>query len=209
MSTTGYTSSIAQYVTDVRTFFGDNNALTGLNAFADRSGGNLSRPFFPDGVDANAHGPLSKPFLAASNNWNPFSDGLQLDLVLDALVAHLANGTNAARCTAFGSGNTPLNNGIEIFPGSVPIYRNGILIGGVGVSGDGVDQDDMVSFLGLYRASIALGDNDGIGDGAIIGNAPKAIRADNLSSGGQFLRFIQCPQNPFLNSNVTNACNGL
>ncbi|MGD8514622.1 MAG: heme-binding protein, partial [Granulosicoccaceae bacterium] len=36
----GYTSSIAQYVTDVRAFVNDNNALTGTHAFADRSGGN-------------------------------------------------------------------------------------------------------------------------------------------------------------------------
>ncbi len=38
-------------------------------------------------------------------------------------------------------------NGIVFFPGSTPLYRDGQLIGGLGVSGDGVDQDDVVTFL--------------------------------------------------------------
>ena len=38
-----------QFVDHVRSFLNDPNALTGQFAFADRSGGNLSRPFFPDG----------------------------------------------------------------------------------------------------------------------------------------------------------------
>jgi hypothetical protein len=47
--------------------------------------------------------------------------------------------------------NTGLNvlrDGICIFPGGVPIYKNGILVGGLGVSGDGVDQDDVIVFNG-------------------------------------------------------------
>jgi uncharacterized protein GlcG (DUF336 family) len=39
-------------------------------------------------------------------------------------------------------------NGVVFFPGSTPLYRNGALIGGFGVSGDGVDQDDMVTYVG-------------------------------------------------------------
>lgn len=42
----------------------------------------------------------------------------------------------------------PVKDGITIFPGGVPLYRNGRLIGAVGVSGDGVDQDDLVAFGG-------------------------------------------------------------
>jgi len=205
---TPYTSSIAEYVTDVRTFFNDPNALTGANAFADRSGGNLSRPFYPDGIRDMPNGPLSKPFRDPVDGWSPFSTGLQLDLVLDQVVAHLATGANPAVCTSFGSGNTPVSNGLQIFPGSVPIYRNGVLIGGVGVSGDGVDQDDMISFLGLNNASLELGNNNGIGDGPIVGNAPKAIRADTLAPQGFGLRYVQCPQNPFIGSDEANPCNG-
>ena len=42
----------------------------------------------------------------------------------------------------------PLNqDGIVFFPGSSPLYKFGNqLVGGVGISGDGVDQDDVVTF---------------------------------------------------------------
>ncbi len=37
-------------------------------------------------------------------------------------------------------------NGIVTFPGGLPLYKNGVLVGGVGVSGDAVDQDEAVAF---------------------------------------------------------------
>jgi hypothetical protein len=39
-------------------------------------------------------------------------------------------------------------NGIVFFPGSTPLYVGANLQGGFGVSGDGVDQDDVVTFSG-------------------------------------------------------------
>jgi uncharacterized protein GlcG (DUF336 family) len=42
----------------------------------------------------------------------------------------------------------PLRDGITIFPGGVPLYKNGVFVGAVGVSGDGVDQDDIIAFTG-------------------------------------------------------------
>lgn len=48
-------------------------------------------------------------------------------------------------------GDQPPNqyqSGIVFFPGSVPLYKNGQLVGGLGVSGDGVDQDDFVTAAG-------------------------------------------------------------
>ena len=69
------------------------------------------------------------------------------------------------------AGGAPqLANGIQIFPGSVPIFRGETLVGGIGVSGDGVDQDDMISFL--HRAGLRL-------DKAL-NNAPPRIRADQI-----------------------------
>jgi len=95
----------------------------------------------------------------------------------------------------------------------VPIYRNGVLVGGIGVSGDGIEQDDMISFLGTNRASLALG-GDGIGDAGDmnIGNAAIANRADQIATGqlaANRLRYIQCPQNPFIGSGANMVCDGL
>ena len=102
-------------------------------------------------------------------------------------------------CT--GPGTDPrIANGIQIFPGSAPIYRGDTLVGGIGVSGDGVDQDDMVAFLGLHNAGVELG--------GAIGNAPAARRADTLSPHGVRLRYVQCPQAPFVDSTQTNVCEG-
>jgi hypothetical protein len=97
-----------------------------------------------------------------------------------------------------------LENGIQIFPGSVPIYRGNRLIGGIGVSGDGIDQDDMISFLGLHNAGVRIGG---------IGNAPKDIRADtivvDLGNANVRLRYVSCPFAPFLDTDQQNVCEGL
>ena len=206
----GTTIVIGDYVTAARSFLGSPTALAdGAFAFADRSGGNLSRPFFPDGINGNVNGPFSKPY----SNWSPFSTGLQLDLAYNQLVAHvvhvLSGGGSAdtdQNCTGASPGGIPdpgtigqLANGLQIFPGSVPIYRGSTLVGGIGVSGDGVDQDDMVAFLGLHEAGQALG---------TIGNAPPSMRADQLKPQGTRLRYIQCPQSPYLDSDAAQVCDG-
>jgi uncharacterized protein GlcG (DUF336 family) len=41
-----------------------------------------------------------------------------------------------------------LQNGLQTFPGGVPLYKNGKLVGAIGVSGDGVDQDDDAAEMG-------------------------------------------------------------
>jgi uncharacterized protein GlcG (DUF336 family) len=45
-------------------------------------------------------------------------------------------------CTQSSQPANPNQNGVVSFPGSVPLYKNGVLVGGLGISGDGVDQDD-------------------------------------------------------------------
>ena len=189
--------TLSDRVTTVRNFLGDPNALTGTKAFADRSGGNLARPFFPDGVSSTSPGPLSNPFA----QWSPFATGLQLELVFEELGEALfsAGGPNAS-CGAISTLGARVGNGIQIFPGSVPIYRGSTLVGGIGVSGDGIDQDDMISFLGLHNAGVILGTG--------VGNAPAGIRADTITVSGVNLRYIQCPQAPFLNSSQQNVCQG-
>src|SRR6266516_4193574 len=46
------------------------------------------------------------------------------------------------------TGSPEFRNGLITFPGGVPLYKGGKLVGGVGVSGDGVDQDEAVAFGG-------------------------------------------------------------
>ena len=200
---------LSQYVTAVRSFLGLPNALAdGAVAFSDRAGGNLSRPFFPDGVTGNPSGPLSKP----QGQWSPFSTGLQLDLVYNALVQHVGFVAGAvgvdvpANCTGIdGFDNNfalagvigQLANGTQIFPGSVPIFRGAQLIGGIGVSGDGVDQDDMIAFLGVHEAAQA---------GGTYGNAAPNMRADTLVPQGTRLRYVNCPVTPYLNSDDQDVC---
>ncbi|MBV1918864.1 MAG: heme-binding protein [Sphingomonadaceae bacterium] len=202
-------ADVTGFVGKVRTFLDDPAALTGAFAFADRSGGNLSRPYFPDGEVGSPNGPLSRPIA----QFNPFSTGLQSALVLQNLAEHLAfvSGASATdtprRCSFIpdaAPGQNRLQNGIQIFPGSVPVYRGNELVGGIGVSGDGIDQDDMISFLGLHKAGEQVGG---------IGNAPAQIRADRITVNvaGRIvrLRYVNCPFAPFLDSNEQNVCEGL
>ena len=199
----------APYVQAIRNFLNDPNALTGTVAFADRSGGNLARPYFPDGEVGRPHGPISQPI----DEFSPFNNGLQLDFVIGNIGAHVAfvgdpiAADTPQRCTTLpdaAPGQNRLENGIQIFPGSVPIYRGNQLIGGIGVSGDGIDQDDMISFLGLHNAGQRVGG---------IGNAPTSIRADNvvvdLGDANVRLRYINCPFAPFLDTDDQNVCQGL
>lgn len=207
--------SPGSYVGAFQAFVGNTAALTdGQIAYSDRAIGNLSRPFYPDGINDTPPGPLSKP----RGQWSIFSTGLQLDVSINAVLQHVLATAGAglpdvaAGCTGVDlnsnlSGATRVNtdvrlgNGLQIFPGSVPIYRGGVLVGALGVSGDGVDQDDMIAFLGLSHASTALG--------GAVGNAPANRRADTLTPQSTRLLYVQCPQSPFLNSNAENVCQGL
>ncbi len=206
---------LGQYVTAAQSFLSRPTALSdGAIAFSDRAIGNLSRPFFPDGIDGTPNGPFSKP----PGHWSIFSDGMQLDVSLNAILQHVlyvaSNGTLVSDVVPGCAGvSLPDNlqasqtvsakvlaNGLQIFPGSVPIYRGSTLVGAIGVSGDGVDQDDMVAFLGLHRAIAAL--NTGVSQ------APAAIRADTLTPKGTRLVYVQCPQAPFTDSTQENVCAG-
>jgi hypothetical protein len=92
---------------------------------------------------------------------------------------------------------------MQIFSGGVPIYRGGALVGAIGVSGDGIDQDDMISFLGANNGGLKVGS---------IGNAAPAMRADTLVfnvGAGVRLRYVNCPFAPFLDTNQQNVCQGL
>jgi uncharacterized protein GlcG (DUF336 family) len=193
---------VSAYVASARAFFGDPSALTGQFAFSDRANGNLSRPYFPDGELGRPPGPFSRPIA----EFNPFSTGLQSALIETAVKTHVGFILGAPADVPQSCTQNPdpqrLANGIQIFPGSVPIYRGETLIGGIGVSGDGIDQDDMISFLGLHNGGVRTG---------TIGNAPVDRRADRIVipvGAGVRLRYVNCPFNPFVGSNDQNVCQG-
>jgi uncharacterized protein GlcG (DUF336 family) len=149
----------------------DGLRLDGSIAFSDRANGFLHRPFFPDGINDTAAGPFS----TAIADWSPFNVGLQLDLIKTNFLASVVG--PAVPCTSIPA----LPNGIQIFPGSVPLYKNGVLVGGIGISGDGVDQDDLIAAAGANGFS-----------------PPVAIRADQFFVRGVRLPFLKFPRSPNL-----------
>jgi len=202
------TAGFGMMVQRTRTFFGDPTALTGAIAFSNRAQGLIERPYYPDGEVGRPPGPLAENI----EDFNPFATGLQVNLVAGNILQHAgfilgANPDTPQSCSALPTTTGTINrisNGIQIFPGGSPLYRNGVLVGGIGVSGDGIDQDDMISFLGGAN-------NGGARAGNGLGNAPKAIRADTVIPPGTNtrLRYVNCPFAPFLDTAQQNACEGL
>ncbi|PYU75635.1 MAG: hypothetical protein DMG49_02790 [Acidobacteria bacterium] len=75
-----------------------------------------AQPLYPPGIDGSNAGPFFNSYTADLTN---------------------------SRTQGFRSGTANSNkSGIVFFPGNVGLFRNGTLVGGLGLSGDGVDQDD-------------------------------------------------------------------
>jgi uncharacterized protein GlcG (DUF336 family) len=112
-----------------------------------------SQPFFPPGIDGSPAGPFFNLYL--QDVANPCTQGMQ------------AGPANVNK------------SGIVFFPGSAGLYRNGVLVGGLGVSGDGVDEDDYVTNGGTQGFE-----------------APTNIRADQILINGVRLPYFKFPRNP-------------
>jgi uncharacterized protein GlcG (DUF336 family) len=112
-----------------------------------------AQPLYPPGID----GPSAGPFF-------------------NLYTMDLAN-----PCTQGFQGGPPNTNksGIVFFPGSAGLFRNGALVGGLGVSGDGVDQDDYVTSGGTKGFE-----------------APTNIRADQILDQGVRLPYFKFPRTP-------------
>ena len=131
----------------------DLNGVPMGTAVTNRTIGFGAQPLYPPGID--------------SSNAGPFFNLYTMDL--------------ANPCTqGFQSGPSNSNkSGIVFFPGSAGLFRNGALAGGLGVSGDGVDQDDYVTSGGTKGFE-----------------APTNIRADQIMDEGVRLPYFKFPRNP-------------
>jgi uncharacterized protein GlcG (DUF336 family) len=112
-----------------------------------------AQPLYPPGIDGSNPGPFFN--LYTQDVKFPCTQGMQA-----------------------GPANV-LKSGIVFFPGSAGLYRNGVLVGGLGVSGDGVDQDDYVTSGGTKGFE-----------------APASIRADQIMDQGVRLPYFKFPRNP-------------
>ena len=110
-------------------------------------------PLFPPGINNTAPGPFFRNFV--QDVATPCSQGLDPN--------NLAN-----------------QSGIVFFPGSLALYRGGQIVGGLGVSGDGVEQDDLVTAAGVTPDFVP----------------PVGIRADQVFIGGVRLPLFKFPRNP-------------
>jgi uncharacterized protein GlcG (DUF336 family) len=136
-------------------------------AFSSRTVGFLAQSTYPPGIGHTASGLFF---------------GLQERFSIITPTSILA--TNPVNGAVFLTSTSPdpnLPNGITIFPGGFPLYRDGVLVGAIGVSGDGVDQDDLIA-----------------ASGAALFPAPAAIRADRLQYQGARLPYAKFPRNPEL-----------
>lgn len=94
-------------------------------AISNRTIGFGAQPFYPPGIDSNVFDPEEGPWYRS------------------LFVRDLEN-----VCTQGDQLANPNQNGVVFFAGSSPLYRNRELIGGLGVSGDGIEQDDYVTYFG-------------------------------------------------------------
>ena len=121
-------------------------------AVTNRTIGFGAQPLFPSGIDGTGPGPFFPLYLFDTAN----------------------------PCTQGSDTFNPQNqSGVVFFPGSLPLYKNGVLVGGLGVSGDGVDEDDYVTYGGATGFL-----------------PPQSIDADNVVINGVRMPFLKFPRNP-------------
>jgi Haem-degrading len=120
-----------------------------------------------------------KPTISAIGNGCalPFSGVEPNCRKTNSLLMSLLVGSLTRVCPAVGLAS--LANGLQIFPGSVPLYKNGKLVGAIGISGDGVDQDDIIAAMGSTGFE-----------------APEGLRTDQVFVRGTRLPYVKFPRNP-------------
>lgn len=135
-------------------------------AITSRSIGFGGQPLFPPGIDQQ----------------RPATPGPWFNLFLYDTLNPCTEGPGPSRG---GNRNFLNQNGITWFAGSAPLYKQGRLVGGLGVSGDGTEQNDLVTAAGAAGFE-----------------PPAELRVDNseiiTGSTGERVRipYLKFPRNP-------------
>jgi uncharacterized protein GlcG (DUF336 family) len=146
-------------------------------AFTNRTFRYLAEPFFPEGIDTKPPAPFS---ILNDGGVDPHT-GLNVGPPLPASAFQSIMGHDAFNPeTNFHQPANPNQNGIVFFPGSTPLYQTSALAGALGVSGDGVDQDDDATFFASNGFQVP----------------PTVIRADQVTFQGVPLPFLNFNRNP-------------
>ena len=125
---TNFSFDVAVQKARTAAFFSDDT-----HAFTSRAIGFIADSTIPPAIENGATGPL---YQLQQSLALPFNEGALLPNVTE-----LINGVPTVV-------KNPLGDGITIFPGGAPLYKDGKLVGAIGISGDGVDQDDLIAFAG-------------------------------------------------------------
>jgi uncharacterized protein GlcG (DUF336 family) len=116
-------------------------------AFSNRTFRYLAQPYFPEGINGDAPGPFSILEDPGSDPTTGLNSGAPLPA--SAFTSVMGHDAFFPETNFHDTSNVNDQNGVVFFPGSAPLYVGGTLIGGVGISGDGVNQDDFVTSGGV------------------------------------------------------------
>jgi uncharacterized protein GlcG (DUF336 family) len=134
-------------IDQVFTAAGQSQVVSAGTSFTSRTFRFLAEPRYPAGVDDSEPPQFSILTDAATAGIDPATgENIGGPASSSAFTSVMGNdvfhvGTN------FHDTPSPNQNGIIFFPGSTALYKDGKIEGGLGVSGDGVNQDDVVTYL--------------------------------------------------------------
>ena len=115
-------------------------------AIVDRNGQLLAMHSMEDAWPVSIDIALAKAYTAAAVSSN---DNAVSSRSIGLLTQPGGGLWNVGNSNDPGTGDDSVEErGLIEFPGGLALYKNGVLVGGIGVSGDGVDQDEAVAEAG-------------------------------------------------------------